>query len=150
MFLRINILQERPAITFNYPAGSLQINAGEELRIVCTATGDPTPMVSWEKLNGYMLVFGYIHTHIYFLLSSRVSLLENFPMCFLLCRPSENPSPNSAVYSVPTATKENEGSYLCRAKNAAGETEDLIQIIVNENGGNDGGRIGRHNKLMHS
>ena len=32
-----------------------------------------------------------------------------------------------------------EGSYLCRAKNAAGETEDLLQIVVNEKdeGGND-------------
>ena len=66
------------------------------------------------------------------------------------CRPSVNPSPNSAVYSVPTATKDNEGSYLCRAKNAAGETEDLIQIIVNENGGNDIGRDGKHNKLLYS
>ena len=28
-----------------------------------------------------------------------------------------------------------EGSYLCRATNAAGEAEDLVQIIVNENGG---------------
>ena len=26
-----------------------------------------------------------------------------------------------------------EGSYLCRAKNAAGEMEDIIQVIVNEN-----------------
>ena len=34
-----------------------------------------------------------------------------------------------------------EGSYLCRANNAAGETEDLIQVIVNENG--DSGRIGK-------
>ena len=56
-------LQERPAITFNYPSGSLQVNVGEEIRIVCTATGDPSPMVSWEKLNGYMLVFGYIYTY---------------------------------------------------------------------------------------
>ena len=34
-----------------------------------------------------------------------------------------------------------EGSYLCRAKNAAGETEDLVQVIVNENG--DDGRSGK-------
>ena len=71
-------------------------------------------------------------------------------LCVSFFRPSVNPSANSAVYSVPTATKDNEGSYLCRAKNAAGETEDLIQIIVNENGGNDVERIGRHNTLMHS
>ena len=74
---------------------------------------------------------------------------DHFSICFYFCRPSVNPSPNSAIYSVPKATKDMEGSYLCHAKNAAGETEDLIQIIVNENGGNDGGRIGRHNILMH-
>ena len=40
-----------------------------------------------------------------------------------------------------------EGSYLCRAKNAAGETEDLLQIVVNEKdeGGND--RPGKHDFL---
>ena len=40
-----------------------------------------------------------------------------------------------------------EGSYLCRAKNAAGETEDLVQIIVNENGGGRG-RQGNQNDTI--
>ena len=47
------LFQERPSITLE-PAGSIQVNAGEELRIVCSARGDPTPMVSWERLEGYM------------------------------------------------------------------------------------------------
>ena len=55
-------------------------------------------------------------------------------------RPRQNPSPNTATYTEPSARKDMEGSYLCRANNAAGETEDLIQVIVNENG--DSGRIG--------
>ena len=46
-----------------------------------------------------------------------------------------------ATYIEPSARKDMEGSYLCRAKNAAGETEDLVQVIVNENG--DGGRSGK-------
>merc|ERR1712136_540495 len=48
------VVQERPSITFNSRTGSMVVNAGEELRIVCTASGDPTPMVSWERLQGYM------------------------------------------------------------------------------------------------
>ena len=38
------------------------VNAGEELRIVCTASGDPTPMVSWERLQGYMYAFLKYHS----------------------------------------------------------------------------------------
>ena len=45
--------QERPSITLN-PARATQVKAGEELRIECTAHGDPTPLVSWERLDGYM------------------------------------------------------------------------------------------------
>jgi len=40
-----------------------------------------------------------------------------------------------------------EGSYLCRAKNAAGETEDLLQIVVNEKDGSGNDRPGRHDFL---
>ena len=32
-----------------------------------------------------------------------------------------------------------EGSYLCKAKNAAGETEDLVQIVVTEDVSDRGG-----------
>lgn len=40
----------------------------------------------------------------------------------------------NAVYEVPRATKENEGSYLCKATNDAGTAEDMIQVIVMEEG----------------
>ena len=46
-----------------------------------------------------------------------------------------------ATYTEASARKDMEGSYLCRAKNAAGETEDLIQIIINENGGERTGNL---------
>ena len=48
------------------------------------------------------------------------------------------------MYVEASARKDMEGSYLCRAKNAAGETEDLVQVIVNENGDN-----GRNGKIHH-
>ena len=119
------------------------VNAGEELRIVCTASGDPTPMVSWERLQGYMYVFleYYLITYV----SLKIYILRDLEICHLftsLCfRPRQNPTPNAATYIEPSARKDMEGSYLCRAKNAAGETEDLVQVIVNENG--DGGRSGK-------
>ncbi len=39
---------------FMEPSGSVQKMVGEELRLVCTARGDPTPSVSWEKIGGYI------------------------------------------------------------------------------------------------
>ena len=72
-----------------------------------------------------------------------VRYYTNFPIKQI--RPKSYPTPNTATYTVPNAKKDMEGSYLCRAKNAAGETEDLIQIIVNDNGNDgDGNRIGNH------
>ena len=68
----------------------------------------------------------------------------------LLCslfRPRQNPTPNIAIYSISNARKDMEGSYLCRAKNAAGETEDLLQIVVNENDEGGNGRSGKHEFL---
>lgn len=39
------------------------------------------------------------------------------------------------MYLVSRVTKANEGSYLCEAENKAGRTEDMIQVIVQEAGG---------------
>ena len=119
------------------------VNAGEELRIVCTASGDPTPMVSWERLQGYMYVF--LEYYLITYASLKLYILEDLEIYHLitslLFRPRQNPTPNAATYIEPSARKDMEGSYLCRAKNAAGETEDLVQVIVNENG--DDGRSGK-------
>ena len=83
------------------PSGSMQVSPGENVQLQCTATGEPTPEVTWEKIQGYI--------------------------------PS-SPSRGSSVYSMPRVTKENEGSYLCKASSEAGQAEEIVQVIVVEQG----------------
>ena len=72
--------------------------------------------------------------------------LDDVLLCTLFS-PRQNPTPNIAIYSISNARKDMEGSYLCRAKNAAGETEDLLQIVVNEKDGGGNNRPGKHDFL---
>ncbi len=46
-------VHEPPTISLE-PSGSVIKNAGEELRLVCTGRGDPSPAVVWEKIGGYL------------------------------------------------------------------------------------------------
>ena len=89
-----------PKISLN-PSGSMQVSPGENVQLQCTATGEPTPEVTWEKIQGYI--------------------------------PSSL-SRGSSVYSMPRVTKENEGSYLCKASSEAGQAEEIVQVIVVEQG----------------
>ena len=45
---------------------------------------------------------------------------------------SSSPVRGSNVYSIQRASKEDEGSYICKAKSAAGEMEEVLQVIVSE------------------
>ena len=38
----------------------------------------------------------------------------------------------SNIYTIQRASKEDEGSYICKAKSSAGEIEEVLQIIVSE------------------
>ena len=85
------------------PSGSIQVSPGESVQLRCTATGEPTPEVTWEKIQGYI--------------------------------PS-SASRGAAVHSMSRVTKEDEGTYLCKAVSEAGETEEIVQVIVVEQGSN--------------
>lgn len=39
-----------------------------------------------------------------------------------------------AVYVIDSVGQSDEGSYMCRAQNSAGQIEDLVQIIVQDDG----------------
>jgi hypothetical protein len=41
--------------------------------------------------------------------------------------------PQTAVYEITRATKADEGSYSCLARNAAGTTEERLHLTVEEN-----------------
>ena len=59
------------------------VNAGEELRIVCTASGDPTPMVSWERLQGYMYAFLKYYSIRYLFLIRLIYILADLEIFYL-------------------------------------------------------------------
>ena len=105
-----------PKISLN-PSGSMQVSAGENVQLRCTATGEPTPEVTWEKIQGYI--------------------------------PS-SPSRGSSVYSMPRVTKENEGSYLCKALSEAGQAEEIVQVIVVEQGNSGGQNENDYNDVENS
>ena len=68
------------------PSGTIMKNVGEELRLVCSGRGDPVPAVVWEKMGGYL---------------PEQRLTGQQP---------------TAVHLVRSVTKEDEGTYLCRAR----------------------------------
>lgn len=53
----------------------------------------------------------------------------------LICSESQSlttETAESAVYDIRGASANDEGSYTCKARNAAGEVEDRIQLIVSD------------------
>ena len=46
------VVHERPSVLLD-PAGTVEINKGDELLLTCTAKGKPLPQVSWDKLEDY-------------------------------------------------------------------------------------------------
>ena len=55
---------------------------------------------------------------------------------------SSNPSQGSTTYTIPRATIEDEGSYVCKGQSLAGDIEDIVQIIVLREGIDDDSDIG--------
>lgn len=48
--------------------------------------------------------------------------------------PTQSKNEVNSVFKVPRVTKANEGSYLCKAVSEAGTTEEMVQVIVLEEG----------------
>ncbi|CAK9818273.1 Basement membrane-specific heparan sulfate proteoglycan core protein [Anthophora quadrimaculata] len=81
----------------------LTVKPGDRVRLVCSANGYPQPTVAWSK-----------HVNV---------------VPFL----SETSTPQSAVYEIYSASPDNEGSYTCHAKNAAGFVEERVYVRVEDN-----------------
>ncbi|XP_042860326.1 basement membrane-specific heparan sulfate proteoglycan core protein-like isoform X47 [Penaeus japonicus] len=97
-------IQSLPVITIRPGPSPYTVRVGERLRLECSARGDPSPSVNWQKLE------------------------VNFPSNV----PSQSTAPNVAVYEVPAASKSDSGTYQCSANNAAGLSEERIQVIVED------------------
>lgn len=57
---------------------------------------------------------------------------KNYPSIFSEPKSITPESPQGAVYEIKGATQDDEGSYTCLARNAAGEVEERIQLIVSD------------------
>ncbi|KAK7067002.1 hypothetical protein SK128_024180, partial [Halocaridina rubra] len=49
-------------------------------------------------------------------------------------RPSQSVTPSVALYEIASASRNDEGTYQCSAKNAAGMSEERLQLIIDEDG----------------
>lgn len=98
-------VQSMPSITIRPGPSPYTVQAGERVRLECSAQGDPAPAVSWQRL------------------------LVNFSSNI----PSRSVSPTVAVYEIGSVSKSDEGTYQCSARNAAGVSEKRIQVVVHDN-----------------
>ncbi|CAB4057486.1 unnamed protein product [Lepeophtheirus salmonis] len=99
-------IQEGPTIVFK-PRGSIQKKKGEQFSLVCDADGDPTPTISLRKIGSDQNTLQ---------LREIIQGLRN--------------SPGSIRYDIESVSEEDEGSYICKATNTAGEVEEIMQLIV--------------------
>ncbi|XP_066985998.1 basement membrane-specific heparan sulfate proteoglycan core protein [Macrobrachium rosenbergii] len=97
-------IQSLPFITIQPRPSPYRVRVGQRVRLECSAQGDPAPTVSWQKLQ------------------------HNFPANI----PSQSALPTVAVYEIASATRADEGTYQCSARNAAGTSEERLQLIIEE------------------
>ncbi|XP_046669711.1 basement membrane-specific heparan sulfate proteoglycan core protein isoform X9 [Homalodisca vitripennis] len=110
-------VQSLPKITITPVGQSIKISLGQVVRLDCQAYGYPQPIVVWSKHQpGYSFY-------------EPKSITEE--------------SPQGAVYEIRGATHDDEGSYTCSARNAAGQVEERIQLIVSDEQTTSGPSSGR-------
>ncbi|CAL4124571.1 unnamed protein product, partial [Meganyctiphanes norvegica] len=98
-------IQSLPLITLRSGPSPYRVRVGDRITLECSATGDPAPSVSWNKLQvGLETTIG-----------------------------SRSSTPTSAIYEIKSATRADEGTYQCTARNAAGVSEERVQVQVTEN-----------------
>ncbi|KAJ1522549.1 hypothetical protein ONE63_001735 [Megalurothrips usitatus] len=98
-------IDSMPTITIT-PSSPVTVSAGQPVRLECRAHGVPHPTVIWSRNRP-----GYAY----------------YEPTNLTAEISQN-----AVYEITRASKADEGSYSCTARNKAGLTEDRVQLIVEE------------------
>ncbi|XP_061400156.1 basement membrane-specific heparan sulfate proteoglycan core protein-like [Musca vetustissima] len=101
---------EAPVITLQPNEEIHSVTEGDELRVVCTATGTPTPSVRWIKED--VVSYGY--------------------------GAAFEPSSNEAVLTFNRVSMEDAKSYKCIASNEAGTDERYIVLDVKQHRGDVG------------
>ncbi|XP_053595057.1 basement membrane-specific heparan sulfate proteoglycan core protein isoform X11 [Microplitis demolitor] len=99
-------VQSPPVITITPSGGIIQAKLRDRLKLTCHAEGIPQPTVAWTK-----------HSPAYQLFTP----LRSSPA-----------TPLSAVLDIRSMSLDDEGSYTCQATNAAGISEERIQVRVDD------------------
>ncbi len=95
------IVQDPPSIELQQ-TGIINVPEGESLFLRCTATGEPRPTVTWEKMEGGLQ--RQLHSEQY----------------------------GSAEYVIRSVAKADEGHYMCKASNEAGTIDEVVLVLVSD------------------
>ncbi|KAK7791103.1 hypothetical protein R5R35_012915 [Gryllus longicercus] len=98
-------VQEMPRISLTPPSPVSAVE-GQRVHLECRASGDPTPMLTWSR-----------HKPGESFYEPQAVTAEQL---------------HAAVYEIIRVTKLDEGSYSCRATNAAGSVEERLLLTVEE------------------
>lgn len=106
------IVQNPPQITLDPPEGELSLTEGDELKLTCTATGNPSPHVVWDPQ------------------------IEQYPRV-LDSPPTYSISGEATIQSYQVKMSDAK-VYTCTATNEAGTDRKYISVIVNRRRGDTG------------
>ncbi|XP_015241296.1 PREDICTED: basement membrane-specific heparan sulfate proteoglycan core protein isoform X8 [Cyprinodon variegatus] len=95
------IVKESPVATVT-PVGPVRVGVGEPINLECQGSGEPRPSVSWHRLDN----------------NRRTTLSSPVPM------------DSNAVMQILAARQEDSGTYVCLARNAEGNKETRVEVIV--------------------
>lgn len=108
-------INQPPVITVVPDVEELKITEGDELKLECRAYGSPQPSVDWKSPDENVIgVAGFA------------------PKLF-----SHDESPQAVVHKY-SVSRNDGGTYTCRASNAAGTEERYIYVIVEPKRGDTG------------
>ncbi|XP_057332116.1 basement membrane-specific heparan sulfate proteoglycan core protein isoform X8 [Microplitis mediator] len=99
-------VQSPPVITITPSGGIIQAKLRDRLKLTCHAEGIPQPTVAWTKHSPAFQLF---------------TPLRSSPA-----------TPLSAVLDIRSMSLDDEGSYTCQATNAAGISEERIQVRIDD------------------
>uniref|UniRef100_A0A3Q2D071 Heparan sulfate proteoglycan 2 n=1 Tax=Cyprinodon variegatus TaxID=28743 RepID=A0A3Q2D071_CYPVA len=97
----VSLIVKSPVATVT-PVGPVRVGVGEPINLECQGSGEPRPSVSWHRLDN----------------NRRTTLSSPVPM------------DSNAVMQILAARQEDSGTYVCLARNAEGNKETRVEVIV--------------------
>lgn len=108
-------VQQAPIIRILPETQEWTITEGDELKLECFAEGEPSPTVQWKRPEQ--------------LQTEEIGLRRG---------PSSFGSPSQSLIQKYNVDRNDEGTYICHARNEAGEDQKYITVIVQQKRGDVG------------